>query len=476
MEGAIRAAAELGVPERAAAGRARHLAALPPRRSLPRRGDRPARAARPRAAPRALDAGVELHERSRVDVDPRPARSPPPAAVIRAPEIVVATNAWTDRLAPGARPADAVRQLRRPHRAGAGAARGDRLDGRRGDRRRPDVPPLLPDDRRRAGADGLRLGADRPRRPGSTRASSTTRRPSPAPSRGSAACCPGSPPRRSSGRGAARSTSPATSCRSSRTVPGTRIHFGAGYCGQRRRPELARRADPRLARPRRRRRVVAPAARAAAAAAAAARSRSATSAVPPCAGRSCRSRRADEAGRRAVAARPRRRRAAARCSACGSGRAECRSTRSRSRSAPPPARALERPPRPHPRPAGGDSGGVLHGGRDLGAGRRRPLARRGGRLEVDRRERRVRARLRPPALRGVRARAAVGLLPDRPRAGARARAARRRARPRSHDVGRPGGRRLRRRRGHPARAGPPARPGRDALRRSRSRRRSPATR
>ena len=57
--------------------------------------------------------------------------------------------------------AHAVRQLRRPHRAGARAARRDRLDRRRGDHRLPHVPPLLPDDRRRPRAHGLRLGPDR---------------------------------------------------------------------------------------------------------------------------------------------------------------------------------------------------------------------------------------------------------------------------------------------------------------------------
>ena len=63
------------------------------------------------------------------------------------------------------RPPDELRQRRRPHRARAGAARGDRLDGRRSDHRRAHVPPLLPHHARRARADGQRLGPARARRP-----------------------------------------------------------------------------------------------------------------------------------------------------------------------------------------------------------------------------------------------------------------------------------------------------------------------
>ena len=172
------------------------------------------------------------------------------------------------------------------------------------------------------------------------------------------------------------------------TVPGTRIHYGAGYCGQRRRPELARRADPRLARPRRRRRVVAPAARADRLPPRLppepfryARRRARAPGDPRRRGGG-RGRRPGRSGSRAASPRSRA------SSACGSARADAaRRARPRARRGL-PARALERPPRPHARPAGGDGGGVLHGGRDLGAGRRRPLARRGGRLEVHRRERR----------------------------------------------------------------------------------------
>ena len=61
---------------------------------------------------------------------------------------------------------DEFRQLRRPHRAGAGAARSDRLDGWGVDLGRPHVPALLPHHERRAGGHGERLGADRARRKG----------------------------------------------------------------------------------------------------------------------------------------------------------------------------------------------------------------------------------------------------------------------------------------------------------------------
>ena len=211
-------------------GRA-HLAGLPPRRLVPRRGHRAAGAARARAAPRRARRrrhaarADERHRRSSTGSSRTAGGHRPRAGDRRRDERV------DERLAAGARPADAVRQLRRPHRARSRAPRGDRLDGRRGDRRRPDVPPLLPDDRRRACPDGLRLRADRSRRAGSTRASSTTRRRSRAPSTACAGCCPGLAGARSSARGVARSTSPATSCRSSARCPGARIHYGAGYSG-----------------------------------------------------------------------------------------------------------------------------------------------------------------------------------------------------------------------------------------------------
>ncbi len=108
------------------------------------------------------------------------------------------------------------------------------------------------------------------------------------------------------------------------TVPGHADPLRRGLLRERRRPELARRADPRLARPRRRRRVVAAAARAAPAAAAAARSRVSYARrrrrAPGDPRRSRRRTRTAAARRRSPAASPRCRA----CSACGSETRRCR--------------------------------------------------------------------------------------------------------------------------------------------------------
>ncbi len=115
--------------------------------------------------------------------------------------------------------ADAVRQLRRAHRAGAGAARRDRLDRRRGDHRLPDVPPLLPHDGRRPRADGLRLRPDRLRRQDRRALLAGRSRPLVPQPRACAGCCRASRPRRSSTRGAGRSTSSADHLPSSARFP-----------------------------------------------------------------------------------------------------------------------------------------------------------------------------------------------------------------------------------------------------------------
>ena len=197
---------------------------------FPDSGDRSSRPARARAAPR----GARSRRRA-ARGDPRHrassrASSRTAGGQACAPrEIVVATNAgMTDWRPVRGRLTvfgsyvvltEPVPELLEP----------DRLDGWRGDRRRADVPALLPHDERRARADGQRLGADRrgnridPRfthdAPTAARASS-----------GCAGCCPGSPRRRSNARGAARSTSRPTICRSSAPRP-ERIHFAAGYSG-----------------------------------------------------------------------------------------------------------------------------------------------------------------------------------------------------------------------------------------------------
>ena len=227
--------------------RAGRLAPLPPRRPLPRRRDRPARAPRPRLEARrarrrsrALRAHAGDAGRTRPAGDARRRRASPRA------------RPGPQRVGHGLAPlaaADELRERRRPHRAGARPSRGDRLDRRRGDRRRPHVPPLLPHDAGRSRADGQRLGAARargpsrhppPRRPPG--AGPRPRRTAPAPPR--------------SRRGAARSALERAD-RRLRRPPAVLRHrardadpLRGGLLGQRRRPELARRPDPRLARPR----------------------------------------------------------------------------------------------------------------------------------------------------------------------------------------------------------------------------------
>ena len=100
--------------------------------------------------------GVRIYERTHVG-GLRRRRSPSRARRrVRAGAAVLAVNAATAGL-PGFR-ARARRRVEphRPDRARARRARGARLDGRRGDRRLPHAPPLLPHDARRP--DRLRLG------------------------------------------------------------------------------------------------------------------------------------------------------------------------------------------------------------------------------------------------------------------------------------------------------------------------------
>ena len=96
----------------------------------------------------------------------------------------------------------------------------DRLDGRRGDLRRAHVPALLPHDGRRPRADGLGLRPDRLRREDRRPLHARRRDRRRGPSAACAASSPASPTRRSTPRGAARSTSRPTTCRSSAPFPG----------------------------------------------------------------------------------------------------------------------------------------------------------------------------------------------------------------------------------------------------------------
>ena len=227
-----------------------------------------------------------------------------------------------DRLARVGPAPDELRQLRRPHGAGTGCARRDRLDRRRGDRRRADVRALLPHDRRRPRADGLGLGADRLRRP--RRSPLHARRAVGSESRG------GAPRALARARGASGRTGLGWPGRRLLRPPSVLRHRGGRadplrrrLLGERRRPELARRPDPRLARPRHRRRVVSPAAHDAARAVVPARAAapSRRRADPLGDPRASRTPRIPGAGRRPGLASSRRFRAV---SACASGRASRR--------------------------------------------------------------------------------------------------------------------------------------------------------
>ena len=114
--------------------------------------------------------------------------------------------------------------------ARARAARRYWLDRRRGDHRLPHVPPLLPRDRRRASADGLRLGPDRLPRQDRQALLGRPRQAARAEAglRKLAA-------RVGDGEGRARMGRPDLRLRRPlarlRHVPGTRMHYGAGYTG-----------------------------------------------------------------------------------------------------------------------------------------------------------------------------------------------------------------------------------------------------
>ena len=231
------------------------LAALPQRRLLPRRRDRPAgppRAGAEARGDRRAESSSSSGRRSRAFgrvLETAERRRPRTRGRAR-PERVGHGLA-------ARRPPDELRQRGRPHRACARAARRDRLDRRRGDHRRPHVPPLLPDDAGWACADGQRLGPARARRPRRRRRSSTTCPRKPAPSAACATSSPPSPPRRSRRGGAARSTSRPTSCRASArcrehgstTAPATPA-TASGRAGSAGRSSLRSRSAPTTSGPR----------------------------------------------------------------------------------------------------------------------------------------------------------------------------------------------------------------------------------
>ncbi len=211
-----------GRPHARGVGTADLVARVPRRRLLSRRGDRPSGTARAGAAagrarrrceaPRG-DAGEgrarRLAERAR-DSGRDPSCLRGRARDERGSDGVEARGPEPHEL----------RLLRRPDGAGAGAARGDRLDRRRGRLRLADVPPLLPHHERRTRADGQRYRADRLRRSHRRPLLARTGRPPHAPRPACGGCCRRSPTSGSSGRGAVRSTSRPTISRSSARSPG----------------------------------------------------------------------------------------------------------------------------------------------------------------------------------------------------------------------------------------------------------------
>ena len=139
----VAAARELGVPEEAVPLAADEAARVPLAASSAaaccfRDGAtvQPARLVRALRRRRSTRASRSTSGTPRDRSAPTASLETPRGRGARAPRSCVATNAAARRLAAAARRGDRLRQLRRADRARARAARRDRLDGRRGDRRR----------------------------------------------------------------------------------------------------------------------------------------------------------------------------------------------------------------------------------------------------------------------------------------------------------------------------------------------------
>ena len=217
-----------GGPALARGGRsALSLTAVRKRRPVPGVRHGAARATGARPAPtraRRGRRGVRAHARdARAGRRRRDAERHDPRGRDRARDELGARAVAPDRETPRRVPL-----LCRPDRAGARPDRRARLDGRRGDRRRPHVPPLLPHDERRPRADGERRRDATPCR---------ARSAAPPPrARGGADHAP-------LGRPDRRLCRPPAERRLARPHPlRRRLHR------QRRRPDVARRAVTRVAR------------------------------------------------------------------------------------------------------------------------------------------------------------------------------------------------------------------------------------
>ncbi len=178
----------------------------------------------------ALAAGVRLHERTRVTrIDNGLLETT--RGLVRAPEVVVATNAWGAEWKPLSRlltPFGSYVVLTEPVPellAEIGWTGGEAITDCRM------FLHYFRDDRRRASADGLRARA----RSASAARSTSASRPTAARPRGQrpgcASCCRGWRRRRWSTRGEARSTSPPTTCPSSARCPAPGCTTAPGYTG-----------------------------------------------------------------------------------------------------------------------------------------------------------------------------------------------------------------------------------------------------
>ena len=165
---------------------------------------------------RARRADLRGHARARAR---RRRRRAPTAAACARPVALVAAGASTGAAAAAAPQPDRRLEPHRPHRARARRHRGDRLDRRRGDQRRPHAAALPAHDARRAHPvrlggrpDGRGRAAGRAHGGRPRRHRAHARRPRP--------LLPGARgPPRSSARGAGRSTSRPPTCRSSARCP-----------------------------------------------------------------------------------------------------------------------------------------------------------------------------------------------------------------------------------------------------------------
>ena len=207
----------------------------PRRRARAARRHRPARALARGLRRVALELGVRIHEHTparRLRPRERPLRSSTAPGALTADQLVVATNAWAASLRELHRALVVDLERHHRHRAGPRAARGDRLDGRRGDLRLALMVAYYRTHRATAGS--VRQGrlGHRVRRPRRRPPSTATRAGRDDARRTSGASTRRSPTCRSSTTGAGRSTARRRACRSSAIWAGREhLVYGVGWSG-----------------------------------------------------------------------------------------------------------------------------------------------------------------------------------------------------------------------------------------------------